>query len=99
MGRLAKLTPHQKHDALKARAAGGAIQADLARRFNVGQGTISRLAASTPATLPNRTNRVDLTIQSPGHLVNRMISKEPNGPPMMISRRASGKPPIPTFAI
>ena len=70
MGRPANLTPRQKHDALKARAAGTATQADLARRLNVGQGTISRLAASTPATLPNRTNRVDLTIQSPGHLVN-----------------------------
>jgi len=45
MGRPAKLTAPQKHDALKAIAAGTATQADLARRFNVCRSTISRLAA------------------------------------------------------
>jgi DNA invertase Pin-like site-specific DNA recombinase len=45
MGRPPKLTAHQKHDALKACAAGTATQADLARLFNVGQSTISRRAA------------------------------------------------------
>lgn len=44
MGRPPKLTAHQKHDALKALADGTASQADLARRFNVSQSTISRLA-------------------------------------------------------
>src|SRR6202047_67411 len=34
MGRPAKLTTHQKRDALKALADGTATQADLARRFN-----------------------------------------------------------------
>jgi DNA invertase Pin-like site-specific DNA recombinase len=43
MGRPPKLTAHQKHDALKALADGTAAQADLARRFNVSQSTISRL--------------------------------------------------------
>lgn len=43
MGRPPKLTTHQKHDALKALADGTASQADLARRFNVSQATISRL--------------------------------------------------------
>jgi len=44
MGRPAKLTTHQKRDAIKALANGAASQADLARRFNVSQSTISRLA-------------------------------------------------------
>jgi DNA invertase Pin-like site-specific DNA recombinase len=44
MGRPPKLTAHQKRDALKALADGTATQADLARRFNVSQATISRLA-------------------------------------------------------
>jgi DNA invertase Pin-like site-specific DNA recombinase len=44
MGRPPKLTAHQKHEALKALADGSASQADLARRFNVNQATISRLA-------------------------------------------------------
>ena len=45
MGRPPKLTTHQKRDALKALADGTASQADLARRFNVSQATISRLEA------------------------------------------------------
>src|SRR5271155_4971917 len=40
----AKLTAHQKREALKALADGSASQADLARRFNVSQATISRLS-------------------------------------------------------
>jgi DNA invertase Pin-like site-specific DNA recombinase len=44
MGRPPKLTTHQKREALNALADGGASQADLARRFNVSQATISRLA-------------------------------------------------------
>ena len=44
MGRPPKLTAHQKREALNALADGSASQADLARRFNVSQATISRLA-------------------------------------------------------
>ena len=44
MGRPPKLTTHQKRDALKALTDGTVSQADLARRFNVSQATISRLA-------------------------------------------------------
>lgn len=44
MGRPPKLTKHQKQDAMKALADGTASQADLARRFNVSQSTISRLS-------------------------------------------------------
>lgn len=45
MGRPAKLTRHQREEAREALASGDATQADLARRFNVSQATISRLAA------------------------------------------------------
>jgi hypothetical protein len=43
MGRPAKTTVHQRQDALKVLADGRVSQADLARRFNVSQSTISRL--------------------------------------------------------
>jgi len=51
MGRPPKLTAHQKREALKALADGTATQADLARRFNLSQSTISRLAEKA-APLP-----------------------------------------------
>jgi DNA invertase Pin-like site-specific DNA recombinase len=43
MGRPPSLTRHQREEAAKALATGSATQADLARRFNVSQSTISRL--------------------------------------------------------
>ena len=43
MGRPAKLNRHQREDALEAISVGTVSQADLARRFNVSQATISRL--------------------------------------------------------
>jgi DNA invertase Pin-like site-specific DNA recombinase len=43
MGRPHALTAHQRQEAAKALAVGTATQADLARRFNVSQSTISRL--------------------------------------------------------
>jgi DNA invertase Pin-like site-specific DNA recombinase/predicted nucleotidyltransferase len=48
MGRPPKLTPHQRQEALQALASGTATQADLVRRFNVSQSTISRLADKAP---------------------------------------------------
>ena len=44
IGRPPKLTKHQRREALTALSDGTATQADLARRFNVSQATISRLA-------------------------------------------------------
>jgi DNA invertase Pin-like site-specific DNA recombinase len=44
MGRPPRLTAHQKREALNALADGSISQADLARRFNVSQATISSLA-------------------------------------------------------
>lgn len=46
MGRPAKLTRYQREETLEALASGTATQADLARRFNVSQATISRLAGT-----------------------------------------------------
>ena len=46
-GRPQKLTPHQRREILD-RIAAGEIQADLARTYNVGEATISRLAAPSP---------------------------------------------------
>jgi DNA invertase Pin-like site-specific DNA recombinase len=43
MGRPSKLTRHQREEALRALADGTATQADLARRYDVSQSTISRL--------------------------------------------------------
>ncbi|UDL94399.1 recombinase family protein [Lichenihabitans sp. PAMC28606] len=43
MGRPSKLTKHQREEALEALSMGEATQADLARRFNVDQATISRM--------------------------------------------------------
>jgi DNA invertase Pin-like site-specific DNA recombinase/predicted nucleotidyltransferase len=52
MGRPPKLTAHQRREALQALANGEATQADLVRRFNVSQSTISRLADKA-AVLPS----------------------------------------------
>jgi DNA invertase Pin-like site-specific DNA recombinase/predicted nucleotidyltransferase len=49
MGRPPKLTAHQRSEALQALASGTATQADLVRRFNVSQSTISRLADKAPS--------------------------------------------------
>jgi DNA invertase Pin-like site-specific DNA recombinase len=46
-GRPAKLTAHQRQEAIQ-RLAEGALQADLARSYGVSQATISRLAAPGP---------------------------------------------------
>jgi len=43
MGRLPKLTPHQKQEAIKRRDTGGETLADIARSYNVSPATISRL--------------------------------------------------------
>ena len=52
-GRPAKLTAHQRREAMQ-RLADGAVQADLARSYGVSQATISRLAAPNPEGLKDR---------------------------------------------
>jgi DNA invertase Pin-like site-specific DNA recombinase len=44
MGRPPKLTPHQKHEAIKRRDQGDETLADIGRSYNVSAATISRLA-------------------------------------------------------
>ena len=53
MGRPPTLTQHQRQEAAQALRNGTATQADLARRFDVSQSTISRLAEKA-APLPAR---------------------------------------------
>ena len=53
VGRPAKLTAHQRREAMQ-RLADGAVQADLARSYGVSQATISRLAAPNPEGLKDR---------------------------------------------
>src|SRR6267154_1020638 len=43
MGRPSKLTPHQKHEAIKRRDTGDETLADIDRSYNVSPATISRL--------------------------------------------------------
>jgi len=43
MGRPPKLTPHQKHEAIKRRDTGDETLAELACSYEVGKSTISRL--------------------------------------------------------
>jgi IS30 family transposase len=45
-GRKLKLTPHQRAEALERRSRGEAL-AEIARTYNVGHSTISRLEASS----------------------------------------------------
>jgi hypothetical protein len=45
MGRPPKLTPHQKHEAIKRRDQGDETLADIGRSYNVSPATISRLTA------------------------------------------------------
>jgi DNA invertase Pin-like site-specific DNA recombinase len=45
MGRPPKLTPHQRHEAIKRRDAGDETLADIARSYNVSPATISRLTS------------------------------------------------------
>lgn len=51
MGRPPSLTADQRREGMQALRAGTATQADLARRFNVSQSTISRLAEKAPASI------------------------------------------------
>ena len=55
-GRPAKLTPHQRQEALK-RLQDGEAQADVARSYAISQATISRLATSVLA--PDATTMIE----------------------------------------
>ena len=80
MGRPPKLTPHQRREASQALASGTATQADLVRRFNVSQSTISRLAEKA-APLP---------VPAPGA---RMIDAETERAARAFMQRIEGRFP------
>jgi len=89
MGRPPALTRHQRADAVQALAAGTATQADLARRFNVSQSTISRLAGNeamtpVPVRLDSETERVARTF------LRRIAGKYPVSRVIVFGSRARG---------
>jgi DNA invertase Pin-like site-specific DNA recombinase/predicted nucleotidyltransferase len=91
MGRPPKLTAHQKHEALKALADGTATQADLARRFNLSQSTISRLAEkSAPTPLPVRQALDAETDRAARVFMQRLEGKYPAIEGLVFGSRARG---------
>ena len=78
IGRPPKLTPHQRHEAAEALASGAATQADLVRRFNVSQSTISRLAAKTePLSAPAKPSMDAATERAVRAFLRRLEGKYP----------------------
>jgi len=91
MGRPPKLTPHQKREALNALAEGTATQADLARRFNLNQSTISRLAEKTlPPALPARPALDAETERAARAFMQRLEGKYPVIEGLVFGSRARG---------
>ncbi len=91
MGRPPKLTPHQKREALKALADGAATQADLARRFNLSQSTISRLAEKVaPLPLTARPALDAETERAARAFMQRLEGKYPIREAIVFGSRARG---------
>jgi transposase-like protein len=91
MGRPPKLTAHQKREALKALAEGTATQADLARRFNLSQSTISRLAEkAAPLPFPVRPALDAETERAARVFMQRIEGKYPMIEGLVYGSRARG---------
>ncbi len=91
MGRPPKLTPHQKGEALNALAKGTATQADLARRFNLSQSTISRLAEkAAPLSLAARPALDAETERAVRVFMQRLEGKYPAIEGLVFGSRARG---------
>ena len=91
MGRPPKLTPHQKREALTALADGTATQADLARRFNLSQSTISRLAdKAAPLPLTTRPALDAETERAARAFMQRLEGKYPAIEGLVFGSRARG---------
>src|SRR5271157_2158790 len=91
MGRPPKLTAHQKREALKALADGTATQADLARRFNLSQSTISRLAEkAAPPALSVRPALDAETERAARAFMQRLEGKYPTIEGLVFGSRARG---------
>jgi transcriptional regulator with XRE-family HTH domain len=92
MGRPPKLTPRQRREALKALADGAATQADLARRFNLSQSTISRLAEKAEASpVPAQVRRIDAdTERAARSFLSQIESRYPVREAILFGSRARG---------
>ena len=91
IGRPPKLTPRQKREALKALADGTATQADLARRFNLSQSTISRLAEkAAPLPLTTRPALDAETERAARAFLKRLEGKYPVIEAFLYGSRARG---------
>jgi DNA invertase Pin-like site-specific DNA recombinase len=77
MGRPPKLTPHQWREAQADLVAGAATQADLARRFNVSESTISRRAAKANPSLPPKPTLDAETARAARSFMKRIEGKYP----------------------
>ena len=91
MGRPPKLTPQQRREALQALASGQATQADLVRRFNVSQSTISRLAEKATADAVPVEPRIDAdTERAVRVFMQRLEGKYPVIEAILFGSRARG---------
>ena len=92
MGRPPKLTTHQWREAQADLASGAATQADLARRFNVSESTISRRAAKTnlPPTAPARPTLDAETESAARVFMKRIEGKYPAIEGLVYGSRARG---------
>jgi DNA invertase Pin-like site-specific DNA recombinase len=91
MGRPPKLTPHQRSEALQALASGTATQADLVRRFNVSQSTISRLADKAPSPVVPVKPLIDADTQRAARVfMQRLEGKYPVIEGILFGSRARG---------
>jgi DNA invertase Pin-like site-specific DNA recombinase/predicted nucleotidyltransferase len=88
-GRPPKLTPYQRREALQALANGNATQADLVRRFNVSQSTISRLAEKADA-LPVRPALDAQTERATLAFMRRIVGRYPVREGILFGSRARG---------
>jgi predicted nucleotidyltransferase len=90
MGRPPKLTPHQWREAQADLAGGTATQADLARRFNVSQSTISRLAEKASPSLPPKPALDAETERAARSFMKRLEGKYPTREGLVYGSRARG---------
>ena len=91
LGRPPKLTPQQRHEALQALANGTATQADLVRRFDVSQSTISRLADKAASPIVPVRPRIDAETERAARVfIERLEGKYPLIEAILFGSRARG---------
>jgi DNA invertase Pin-like site-specific DNA recombinase/predicted nucleotidyltransferase len=91
MGRPSALTPHQRQEAAQALRNGTATQADLARRFDVHQSTISRFAEKATAAPDVPKPRIDPDTEGAARaFLKRLEGKYPVIESILYGSRARG---------